>query len=113
MAELTRQDVMDIARLARLGLSGAEIDDMQLELAAILSHMDELAGLDTSGVEPMTHAVPMALPLRPDVVAPSLSPEVATGMSADARDGFFRVPNVIKTAADAREGGDPGRGDGA
>ena len=88
MEALTRDDVEQIALLARLALDDAELEEMRVDLTAILAHMDVLAEVDTTGVEPMTHAVPMDLPLRDDVPAPSLP-------APTADDGFFVVPHVI------------------
>ena len=101
MAALTREDVEEIAHLARLALTDSEIERMREELSAILGHMDALAEVDTTGIAPMTHAVPMELRLRPDEVAPSLPAEVALADAPDPRDGFFQVPHIIKTAGDS------------
>ena len=98
MAKLTRDDVLDIAGLARLHLEPDEVEKLRGELSAILEHMDELAALDTSGVEPMTHAVPMALRLRPDEVEPSLPAEEAVRQAPDRAGDLFQVPHIIKSA---------------
>jgi aspartyl-tRNA(Asn)/glutamyl-tRNA(Gln) amidotransferase subunit C len=100
MAALTREDVEEIAYLARLALSDDEVERMRVDLSAILGHMDALAEVDTSAVTPMTHAVPMDLPLRADVPRPSLSVEQATAGAPAVLHGSFVVPNIIKTAAD-------------
>lgn len=95
MPALTRTEVEDIALLARLHLEPAELDAMQTELGAILEHFAALAAADTAGVEPMTHAVPTDMALRPDEVAPSLPPADAL-RGAPARDGdLFVVPAII------------------
>jgi len=101
MAALTREDVEEIAHLARLALSDDEIERMREELSAILGHMDALAEVDTSGVAPMTHAVPMDLRLRSDETAPSLAAEVALADAPERRDAYFQVPHIIKTAGDS------------
>jgi aspartyl-tRNA(Asn)/glutamyl-tRNA(Gln) amidotransferase subunit C len=98
MAALTRRDVEEIALLSRLRLEEEEIERLRDELTAILEHMEKLQALDTHGVEPMTHAVPMDLRLRPDEVEPSLPAEVATGQAPDVAEGCFRVPHIIKSA---------------
>jgi len=77
MVRLTRDEVLELAQLARLALTDDEIERFRTDLAAILSHMDTLAEVNTVGVVPMTHAVPMDLRLRPDVVEPSISVEIA------------------------------------
>ncbi|MCE9577085.1 MAG: Asp-tRNA(Asn)/Glu-tRNA(Gln) amidotransferase subunit GatC [Deltaproteobacteria bacterium] len=97
MSGLTRAEVEELAVLARLELTEDELARMQVDLAAILVHMEALAEVDTSAVAPMTHAVPMDLRLRKDEPQPSLPVEVALRAAPDARDGHFRVPNIIKT----------------
>ena len=95
MAALTRKEVEEIALLARLHLDASELDQMQGELGAILEHFTALAQVDTSDVQPMTHAVPMDLRLRPDEVAPSLSTEEALRGAPVKQDGVFVVPAII------------------
>jgi aspartyl-tRNA(Asn)/glutamyl-tRNA(Gln) amidotransferase subunit C len=93
---LTKGDVEQIALLARLALTDDEVEQMRVDLGAILVHMDALAEVDTTGVEPMTHAVPMDLPLRADEPAASLPVEVAMSGAPDTSDGCFVVPNIIE-----------------
>lgn len=105
MPALTRKEVEEIALLARLHLEPEEIDRMQGELGAILEHFVALAAVDTAGVPALTHAVPMDLRLRPDVVEASLPPEVALA-GAPKRDGeLLVVPSSIATPQ--RSGGGP------
>jgi len=93
---MTKDEVEAIAHLARLHLEPDEIERMRGELAAILEHFGALAATDTEGIAPMTHAVPMDLRLRPDVVTPSLPSSEAVG-GAPAKDGdLFVVPAVIR-----------------
>ncbi len=98
---LTRDDVTQIAHLARLALSDAEIEGLRTELSAILTHMDALGAVDVDGVEPMTHPVPIEHPLRPDHIEPSLEAEIALAGSHAHTDGCFQVPHIIKTATSA------------
>ncbi|MBE7454288.1 MAG: Asp-tRNA(Asn)/Glu-tRNA(Gln) amidotransferase subunit GatC [Kofleriaceae bacterium] len=95
---LTREEVAEIAQLARLALRDDELDALRGELAAILEHVEVLGQADTIGVEPMTHAVPTALRLRADQVEPSLPVAVALADAPAARDGCFEVPAIIKAA---------------
>ena len=97
MVRLTRDEVLELAHLARLALTDEEIERLRSELAFILSHMDALSAVDTVGVAPMTHAVPMDLRLRPDEKTASLDPDIVLSAAPDKIDGQFRVPNVIKT----------------
>jgi aspartyl-tRNA(Asn)/glutamyl-tRNA(Gln) amidotransferase subunit C len=95
VAELTAADVAEIAHLAMLSLTAEEAERMRLELSAILEAMAALATVDTSGVAPMTHAQPMDLRLRPDVVEPSLPVEAALAGAPSHADSKFVVPAVI------------------
>ena len=99
MVRLTRDEVLELAHLARLALTEEEIERLRGELAAILTNMETLSAVDTVGVAPMTHAVPMDLRLRPDEKAASLDPDIVLAGAPDKADGQFRVPNVIKTQA--------------
>jgi aspartyl-tRNA(Asn)/glutamyl-tRNA(Gln) amidotransferase subunit C len=95
MPALPRKEVEEIALLARLHLEAAEMEQMQVELGAILEHFAALAQVPTDGIAPMTHAVPMDLRLRADEPAPSLPPSEALA-GAPARDGdLFVVPAII------------------
>ena len=96
MTELSREDVLEIARLARLHLEDGEVERLRGELSAILGHMETLAEVDTDGVEPMTHAVPMQLRLRDDAPEAALPVEEALGQAPDRQDDFFQVPAIIK-----------------
>ena len=104
MAALTRKDVLDIARLARLHLEPDEVDRLTGELTTILEHMDALGAIDTEGVEPMTHAVPMRLRWRGDAVEGSLPVEAAVGPAPDREGDQFRVPHIIRSGGGGEEG---------
>jgi aspartyl-tRNA(Asn)/glutamyl-tRNA(Gln) amidotransferase subunit C len=93
--ELPKKEIEEIALLARLHLEPEELETMQRDLAAILEHFTALAAVDTTGVAPMTHAVPMDLRLRADVVQPSLPASDAL-KGAPRREGeLFVVPAII------------------
>lgn len=93
--KITRQDVEHVARLSRLEIDG-EIDQFTAQLDAILSYMDKLNELDTSGVEPMAHVLPLRNVTRPDTVQPSLSQERALANAPEQQDGYFKVPRIIE-----------------
>jgi aspartyl-tRNA(Asn)/glutamyl-tRNA(Gln) amidotransferase subunit C len=92
---ITPEEVTEIALLARLRLGDAEAERLRGELSAILDYVAKLRELDTTGVEPMTHAVPLDCPLRPDAVAPSLSVDEALGGAPQRIEDFFGVPKII------------------
>lgn len=101
MPDLTRKEVEDIAMLARLHLEGREPQHLQSELGSILDHFATLAAVNTDGVPPMTHAMPLELRLRDDESAESL-PASAAVTSAPARSGdLFAVPAMIPTSEDS------------
>jgi aspartyl-tRNA(Asn)/glutamyl-tRNA(Gln) amidotransferase subunit C len=90
---IDREQVLHVARLARLELSEAEIERMAGELSGILEHVDRISELDLDRVEPTTHVVELANVLRPDEPEPSLPRELALEPAPDPADGFFRVPS--------------------
>jgi aspartyl-tRNA(Asn)/glutamyl-tRNA(Gln) amidotransferase subunit C len=95
MPRIDPAEVREIAQLARLRLDDAEVARLAGELDAVLTHIEELRQLDTEGIEPMTHAVPFACPLREDAVGPMLEVDQALA-NAPARDGsFFQVPRIV------------------
>lgn len=95
MPTLTRKEVEEIALLARLHLDANELEAMQGELGAILEHFAALAAVDTTDVQPMTHAVPMELRLRPDEPAPSLPAAEAVRAAPAKESDMFVVPAII------------------
>lgn len=93
---LPRDEVIAIAHLARLALSDDELEALRGELSAILGHVAALAEVDTTGVEPMTHAMPVTLRLRDDVVEAPLPVEVALADAPAQRADAFEVPAVLR-----------------
>lgn len=93
---ISREEVEHAARLARLALSEEEKSRMEEELSGILGYIDQLRELDTSAVEPTSHAIPMVNVMRPDEVRPSY-PVDAMLQNAPERDGdLVRVPKIIE-----------------
>jgi aspartyl-tRNA(Asn)/glutamyl-tRNA(Gln) amidotransferase subunit C len=104
MPALTRKEVEEIALLARLHLEPEELERMQHELGVILEHFGALAAVDTSGVPPMTHAVPMDLRMRLDIAEPSLPPETALAGAPRREGDLIVVPLSIAPAGRAETG---------
>jgi aspartyl-tRNA(Asn)/glutamyl-tRNA(Gln) amidotransferase subunit C len=90
---IDREQVLHVARLARLALSDEEIERMAGELSGILEHVDRISGLDLDGVEPTAHVVALENVLRADDPEPSLPRERALESAPDTADGAFRVPS--------------------
>jgi aspartyl-tRNA(Asn)/glutamyl-tRNA(Gln) amidotransferase subunit C len=96
---LTRDDVVHVAKLARLALSEAEIEQFTTQLGAILEHAASVAALDTHDVPPTSHPIPLANVLRPDEARPGLDRDAVLGMAPAAEDGRFRVPRILAEEA--------------
>jgi aspartyl-tRNA(Asn)/glutamyl-tRNA(Gln) amidotransferase subunit C len=93
---ISRDDVVHVARLARLALTDAELETMREQLNAILSHIDALRAVDTTGIEPTSHAVPQFNVMRDDDPRPCLSVEEMLANAPDRAGDFFRVPRIIE-----------------
>jgi aspartyl-tRNA(Asn)/glutamyl-tRNA(Gln) amidotransferase subunit C len=90
---IDREQVLHVARLARLELSDSEIERMAGELSGILEHVDRISALDLEGVEPTSHVVALENVLRADEPEASLSRDRALEQAPDPADGAFRVPS--------------------
>jgi aspartyl-tRNA(Asn)/glutamyl-tRNA(Gln) amidotransferase subunit C len=90
---IDREQVLHVARLARLELSDEEVEKMAGELSKILGHIERISELDLDGVAPTSHVVEVGSALRPDEPRPSLPREVALGAAPDVADDGFRVPS--------------------
>ena len=108
MSRIKPEEVREIATLARLRLTDQEVDRMTIDLDAILGYVAALKELDTTNVEPMTHAVPFDCPLRPDVTQPSLPLDEALKNAPRREASFFQVPRIIASPG----GGDASGGAG-
>ncbi|MBI5343913.1 MAG: Asp-tRNA(Asn)/Glu-tRNA(Gln) amidotransferase subunit GatC [Deltaproteobacteria bacterium] len=92
---ITRADVVKVAELARLELTDKEADTSTEELQRILSYVEKLSELDTSGVLPMTSTGQAAL-MRSDTVTDSITREEALKNAPDEERGCFKVPQIIE-----------------
>ena len=90
---IDREQVLHVARLARLELTEDEVARMSEELSAVLGHIEKIGELDLDGVPPTTHVVEVSNALRPDVSTPSLPHEVALANAPSVAGGGFRVPS--------------------
>jgi aspartyl-tRNA(Asn)/glutamyl-tRNA(Gln) amidotransferase subunit C len=94
--KITRAEVEHVARLARLELSDEEKETFTGQMDAILAYVEKLNALDTSGIFPTAHAVPMENAFRDDETTPSIGIENALANAPDRVGSFFRVPKVIE-----------------
>jgi aspartyl-tRNA(Asn)/glutamyl-tRNA(Gln) amidotransferase subunit C len=92
---ISRDDVAHVAHLARLELTDDELETYTEQLGAILDHAQDVAALDTSGVPPTAHPLPLENVLRDDVVRPSLDRDEVLAQAPAAEGAFFRVPRIL------------------
>jgi aspartyl-tRNA(Asn)/glutamyl-tRNA(Gln) amidotransferase subunit C len=90
---IDREQVLHVARLARLRLSETEVETMSRELSGILGHIEQIGELDLADVEPTSHVVQLENVLREDVPRPSWPRERMLAEAPDAAQGGFRVPS--------------------
>jgi len=97
-AGLTREDAAYVARLARIDLTDDELGLYAVQLATVIGHAAELAALDTDGVEPTAHPLPLRNVTRADEPRPSLDRAEVLAQAPAVEDGRFRVPPILGEA---------------
>ena len=88
--------VRRVAHLARLAVAEDEVEDLRVQLNAILAFVDELAEVDVDGVEPMTSVTPMAMKMRKDEVTDGGIAGAVMANAPASEDHFFLVPKVVE-----------------
>ncbi len=94
--KITADEVGYVAKLARLALSDDEAKGFTDILNDILAYMDKLREIETTDVEPMTHAIPNTNVMREDIVVPSKDAIAIVTNAPDAKGTLLRVPKVIE-----------------
>ena len=92
-AMIEKEQVLHVAKLARLKLSDDEVERMAKELSGILEHVEKISELDLEGVEPTSHVIQLENVLRPDRSRPSWSRDEVLERAPDPAGGSFRVPS--------------------
>jgi aspartyl-tRNA(Asn)/glutamyl-tRNA(Gln) amidotransferase subunit C len=90
---IEKEQVLHVAKLARLRLSDEEVEKMASELSGILEHVEKISELDLEGVEPTSHVITLENVLRPDDPRPSWSRDEMLERAPDPASGAFRVPS--------------------
>jgi aspartyl-tRNA(Asn)/glutamyl-tRNA(Gln) amidotransferase subunit C len=90
---IDREQVLHVARLARLRLSDDEVEAMTGELSSVLGHIEKIGELDLDDVVPTSHVVALENVLRPDEPRPSLPRDAALAEAPDSDGAGFRVPS--------------------
>ncbi len=98
MSRITRDDVEHVARLARLALTDDEVERLTEQLEVILEHAAQVSALDTAGVPPTAHPLPLANVLRPDEPRPGVPRDDVLAMAPASEDDSFRVPRILGEA---------------
>jgi aspartyl-tRNA(Asn)/glutamyl-tRNA(Gln) amidotransferase subunit C len=98
MAQITRDDVAHVAKLARLELTDDELVMFTDQLAKVLDHARDVEALDVGDVPPTAHPYPLQNVLRPDEIVPCLDRDGALAAAPAVEDGQFRVPPVLGEA---------------
>ena len=102
MAKKIDQDqVRKVAKLSRLDLTEAEVEEFTGQLSAILDYVEKMNELDTSGVEPLAHCLPVSNVLREDVAKESLGTEKVLANAPQRDDEFFKVPKILDDGSGA------------
>lgn len=91
---ITTQEVKHVAKLARLELTQEETEKYSKQLGEILKYVEQMNEVDTTGIEPMPHAIPVYNVMRDDVVKYEQTKEEMLQNAPFEEDGFFRVPKI-------------------
>jgi len=94
--KISRQDVEHVALLARLELTDSDVGKFTGQFNAILEYIDVLNKVDTTGVEPTAHVLPLKNVMRPDEIRPSLPRDAALANAPDRENGYFKVPKILE-----------------
>ncbi len=93
--KLSREEVLHIARLCRMGASEDDVSRFQEQLSNILENFDILKQVDTTGVPPTAQSIPLQNVVREDEVAPSLSPDEVLANAPQREDDYFKIQAVL------------------
>jgi aspartyl-tRNA(Asn)/glutamyl-tRNA(Gln) amidotransferase subunit C len=95
---ISPEDVAYVARLARLALTPDELEQFTGQLGAVLDHAQDVAALDTAGVPPTAHPLPLANVWRDDIVVAGLDRDEVLGQAPSVEADRFRVPRILGEA---------------
>ncbi|OIO37051.1 MAG: asparaginyl/glutamyl-tRNA amidotransferase subunit C [Candidatus Omnitrophica bacterium CG1_02_44_16] len=96
MMRISKDDVKNIANLARLGLTDIEVESLQVQLEVILEYIDKLKKVDVSKTHALTNALYVKNVYRPDIPKASLDPSKVMPLSPAREGNFFKVPKIIE-----------------
>jgi aspartyl-tRNA(Asn)/glutamyl-tRNA(Gln) amidotransferase subunit C len=93
--KIEAEQVRKVAKLSRLDLTEAEVEEFSGQLSAILEYMEKMNELDTGNVEPLAHCLPVSNVFRDDVVTESMGTEKTLANAPDSDGEFFKVPKIL------------------
>lgn len=93
--KITKEEVLHVAKLARLDMDDAAVEKFSEQIGTILSYMDTLNQVDTEGVNPTSHAISLNNAFREDEAAGSLDRDAALANAPEQEDGCFVVPRIV------------------
>ena len=99
--KIDQAQVNKVARLSRLELTEAEVEEFTGQLSAILDYVEKMNELDTTGVEPLAHCLPINNVFREDVVKDSLGTEKVLANAPQRDVQFFKVPKILDDSSEA------------
>ena len=95
-SRISSDDVAHVARLARLSLTPEELERFTAQLGAVLDHARDVEALDTAGVPPPAHPLPLENVFREDEPRPSLDRAEVLSQAPWVEDDRFRVPRILE-----------------
>ncbi len=95
MAKLTREDILKLARLARLHLSDQEVDQFQTEISAILGYVEQLQSVDVTDIEPTYQVTGLTNVMRPDEVRDYASADELLKNAPTTEKGYIKVKRML------------------
>lgn len=93
--KISKEEVLHVADLARLDMDEVSIDIFANQIDKILESIDALNSIDTTDVEPTSHAISLSNAFREDEVSPSFDRDAVLANAPETEDGFFLVPKVV------------------
>jgi aspartyl-tRNA(Asn)/glutamyl-tRNA(Gln) amidotransferase subunit C len=100
MARINRDDVERVASLAKLSLSDEEAETLAAELGSLLDHFEALQEIDTNGIAPTSHPIPLPTPMRDDRAVVAMDPELAVANAPESAGTAFVVPKVVDSESE-------------
>ncbi|MBE7048327.1 MAG: Asp-tRNA(Asn)/Glu-tRNA(Gln) amidotransferase subunit GatC [Ruminococcaceae bacterium] len=94
--KISKEEVFHVAKLARLKFSDSEAEALSADMESIIGFANKLNELDTEGVVPTAHAIPMSNAFREDVIKPSFDRDAMLQNAPSAEDGGYTVPKVVE-----------------